>query len=711
MKGRLRLLSVVAAIVFLLVCPHTSFAARDGGYDVTSSLWAKADLQVSGSPVTLVWKAVGTDITPSGDQVISGYFYADPNSFAYGSQYNPEVFVKIYIAKNGWCNIAFNHVTVDNVTVYSAHQYVGVAQKTGTAKLTNRLVEHQYNDVAIQSSSSQAEVAAAGNAIGYSLTSGLWAQAFLQPSSGPITLIWKKLGSEKTPSGDLVVSGYFYASPNDFAYGSVYNPELFVKIYVATNGWANIAFNHVTVDNVSISSAHNYTGFANQTGTASLNSRLVEHQYNGVRIDDESDATIPGAPTIDTITVGEGQVTVSFTAPSSNGGSTITGYIVTSSPGGETATGTTSPITVTGLTNGTAYTFTVQAINTVGTGPASTVSESVTPVAAAPGKIPDTGQTTSYTSTFGEDSDYTINPPSYAKLDANGKALPYSASSWAMVKDNVTGLTWENKTDDGSIHDRDNEYTWYDPNPVTNGGNAGTVGNGTDTKDFIDALNSASFGGFNDWRLPTAKELSTLVHSDKLYPEPAINAAYFQNTMSSYYWSSTTYAGNPVLAWGVYFYYGVVSYVDKSFNYYVRAVRGGQSGAFGNSVIPGRMLDNRDGTVTDTKTGLMWQQGEAGDMNWTAALIYCESLNFPPAKYNDWRLPNRNELQSLVDYSEYGPEIDIVAFPGAASSYYWSSTTDALYPESAWYVPFGDGYVGSYNKSVNLYVRAVRGGQ
>ena len=98
MKGSLRLLPVVAMIGLFLVCPHIGLAARDGGYDVTSSLWAKAVLQVSGSPVTLVWKAVGTDITPSGDQVISGYFYADPHDFAYGSQYNPELFVKIYIA-------------------------------------------------------------------------------------------------------------------------------------------------------------------------------------------------------------------------------------------------------------------------------------------------------------------------------------------------------------------------------------------------------------------------------------------------------------------------------------------------------------------------------------------------------------------------------------------------------------------------------------
>jgi hypothetical protein len=286
----------------------------------------------------------------------------------------------------------------------------------------------------------------------------------------------------------------------------------------------------------------------------------------------------PGAPTIGTAAaVGSGQVTVSFSAPSSNGGDAITGYIVTSNPEEKTNTGAESPIIVTGLTNGTAYTFTVQAINAVGTGPASAASNSVTPTAGSGSegnKIPDTGQTTSYTNTSGEDSDYIINPPSYTKLDANGNALPDSASSWVMVKDNVTGLIWEAKTNDGGIHDEDNRYTWYDPNTATNGGNAGTAGNDTDTEDFINALNSAKYGGFNDWRLPTAMELSLLVNAGQI--SWSINLTYFPYTMASYYWSATTYAGDSTLAWSVLFSDGSVGYYVKSDSFYVRAVRGGQ---------------------------------------------------------------------------------------------------------------------------------------
>ena len=121
------------------------------------------------------------------------------------------------------------------------------------------------------------------------------------------------------------------------------------------------------------SSGTAYTGKAN--GAWGLNSQLQQKQ-GGLWAKGQS---VPAAPTIGTPTAGSTQVSVAFTPPSDNGGSTITSYTATSSPGSITGTGTSSPVLVTGLTNGTAYTFTVTATNALGTGSPSSPSSSVTP--------------------------------------------------------------------------------------------------------------------------------------------------------------------------------------------------------------------------------------------------------------------------------------------------------------------------------------------
>ncbi|MBI4791914.1 MAG: DUF1566 domain-containing protein [Deltaproteobacteria bacterium] len=220
-----------------------------------------------------------------------------------------------------------------------------------------------------------------------------------------------------------------------------------------------------------------------------------------------------------------------------------------------------------------------------------TVFATVQPVYAF-NQWPDTGQTKCYNDTveipcpqpgepfYGQDAQYAGPVRSYTKLAHGDEALPDTATyddGWIMTRDNVTGLIWEMKTDNGSIHDRNNHYTWCDTNPATNGGDAGTCGDGTDTEDFIDEVNNEDFGGHADWRLPTVKELSTLVNSDIPYPGPTINTTYFPETVSSCYWSSTTNANYTNGAWPVDFYNGYVENgYYKSNSYYVRAVRAGQ---------------------------------------------------------------------------------------------------------------------------------------
>ena len=106
--------------------------------------------------------------------------------------------------------------------------------------------------------------------------------------------------------------------------------------------------------------------------------------------------TAPGAPTIGTVTGGNSQAIVPFTPPTSTGGSAITGYIATSTPGSITASSATSPITVTGLANGTSYTFRVKAINAIGAGPDSAASNAVTPAVPSASDITASGTPVAY---------------------------------------------------------------------------------------------------------------------------------------------------------------------------------------------------------------------------------------------------------------------------------------------------------------------------
>ena len=173
-----------------------------------------------------------------------------------------------------------------------------------------------------------------------------------------------------------------------------------------------------------------------------------------------------------------------------------------------------------------------------------------------------TGQTT----TYGAVGDTTA-----------GLSRMYNDLGNGVIKDQRTGLFWEKKSDDGSIHDWDNAYSWSTGSPWNFDGTAATV--------FLATLNTVPcFAGFCDWRLPTRFELETILDLGNALP--AVPAVFNTNctagctvttcscTRSSYYWSSSTSPNDPSYAWFVNFSGGYVYYDGKTNGYYVRAVRG-----------------------------------------------------------------------------------------------------------------------------------------
>jgi hypothetical protein len=366
------------------------------------------------------------------------------------------------------------------------------------------------------------------------------------------------------------------------------------------------------------------------------------------------------------------------------------------------------------------------------------------PLVAFATPVPDTGQTKCYDNSqeitcpnpgetfYGQDAQYNHHQQSYTKLDAIGNDLPEEATEWVMVRDNITGLIWEVKQDRDNIrnyenpHDADNTYNWYDSNPETNGGEPGIPFEETGTEAYINALNASQFGGFEDWRMPSIKELAFIRNMNTL--SPAIDTNYFFNIkVDRQYWSSTTRAGPGyynLYAWYVNFDNGSISISDKGpFGHYARAVRGSQQTQ--------NLTDNGDGTITDTNTGFMWEQKTIENMydtyTWQEALAFCETLilnndgewtnanpNASGVKYDDWRLPNVNELQSLVNYNFYRPAIDPVFSntPQVGSYGYWSSTMLDSNAGYAFFVGFGEGAIYPNLdpfESDYYYVRAVRG--
>lgn len=334
--------------------------------------------------------------------------------------------------------------------------------------------------------------------------------------------------------------------------------------------------------------------------------------------------------------------------------------------------------------------------------------------------IVDTGQTACYSDSgnsaitcpdagqalYGQDAQFDGNQPSYT-LSADD----------LTVTDNVTGLTWTQSPDwneDGSINTND-KMTF------------------SEAQDYPDTLNAQNYGGYSDWRLPTIKELYSLINfsgqtgMSAAISVPYINTDYFafaygdeaagERFIDAQYWSSTEYVsttmGGSATTFGVNFADGRIKGYGREFPgggemaQYVRFVRGNT--AYGVNDFTA----NGDGTITDAATGLMWSQDDSGvGMNWEDALAWVEQRNAENyLGHNDWRLPSAKELQSIVDYDRspdttnsaaIDPMFNITTITDEANAtdypYFWSNTTHLDGP-NGWgvYVSFGEalGYMNN----------------
>jgi len=341
--------------------------------------------------------------------------------------------------------------------------------------------------------------------------------------------------------------------------------------------------------------------------------------------------------------------------------------------------------------------------------------------------VPKTGQTTKYYD--GDDGDL-----------KKGAAWPVSrfAVSGECVTDNLTGLMWSK---DGNLPG--GQVTWPGAlNYVTNTVNSGT-----------------GLCGYTDWRLPNAREMESLLNVGEANSATWLNGQGFENVQSGgvtvigAYWSSTTGAQYTNRAESVYVGGSVGSFTFKTDKLYMWPVRtSGNAGAVqlpktGQTymysvrddgdleigvVWPDPRFTVNGDCVVDNLTGLVWTKdanlmmtrnpefdndGVSGNgaVTWWHALDYMALLNTTGyCGYSDWRLPNRRELWSLVDYSKKSPSLPAShPFTNVMISYYWSSTTaDSYYPpyDYAWNLNSAYGFLEASNKTWDMYVWPVRGG-
>jgi hypothetical protein len=283
-------------------------------------------------------------------------------------------------------------------------------------------------------------------------------------------------------------------------------------------------------------------------------------------------------------------------------------------------------------------------------------------------KLPDTGQTKSFTNTPGEDSDYQINTPFYVD---NGDGT---------IMDTVTGLMWQ-KLDYGDIS-------------------------------FENALiyaDTLTLAGHTDWRLPTAHESFTIMNLD--VTNPAMNKVYFPMSAAEYWWSSVKQYNDAAKIWVTNAGGGIGNHLKTESisaggtkRFYVRAVRTINQ----PKTLSSRFIDNNDGTITDLATNLIWLKAATSQTyTWEEALNYAENLSY--ASNSEWRLPNIKELESIRNDFTSSPAVDQSFFQIPTSiKKLWSSTSLIIKDNSkSWFWDTQYGITTYELKTVPLNVLCV----
>ena len=280
---------------------------------------------------------------------------------------------------------------------------------------------------------------------------------------------------------------------------------------------------------------------------------------------------------------------------------------------------------------------------------------------------------------FGQDAQYTD------KCAARDLTIENIAEQ-NVVFDHNTGLMWQQTVSEAG-------YSW---------------------EDAFSYCSDLSYAGFDDWRLPSPSEFLTIVDSGRF--DPPFDAEIFPEFTGlaadyEFLWTSAKFVGendgdDEERAFFISIYFGSSTHTElftTTDELRVMCVRGAE---FPKSSLTTSTI-NDDIIVKDSATGLVWTPFERNEKNWKEALSYCEELVY--AGISDWRLPNRNELASLLNNSKFGPASDFSIGDLLDWGAFWTSTSFQYNEENyeAWYVDLEDGDVDYCFKSIANYTLCV----